>query len=141
MRCYNTTVCYVKSNKRALYFRTQHTVNGTRSTVLCSPEAVHGEHDDCAKCAHTLTRRCAVTHFREWMGERDAEGLSFVVAPDVTLQAVLAAKSLLTAITRTIEWLLPYRMSRDKGRKYRLRLIHLFIILYYLYLSWQEKVT
>lgn len=45
--------------------------------------------------------------FRERMGERDAEGLSFVVAPDVTLQAVLAAKSLLTTVARTVEWLFP----------------------------------
>lgn len=43
------------------------------------------------------------------MGEGDTEGLSFVVAPDVTLQTVLAAKSLLTAVTGTVEWLLPYR--------------------------------
>lgn len=48
------------------------------------------------------------------MGEGDAEGLSFVVAPDVTLQTVLAAESLLTAITGTVEWLLPYRASRDR---------------------------
>lgn len=133
-------IMWKATKKRALYFRTRHTVNGTRSTVLCSPEAVRGEQDDCANCAHTLTRRCAVTHFREWMGERDAEGLSFVVTPDVTLQAVLAAKSLLTAVTRTVEWLLPYRTSRDKGRKYRMRPINLLIIIYFLYLSWKEKV-
>lgn len=54
------------------------------------------------------------------MGEGDGEGLSFVVAPDVTLQTVLAAKSLLTAVTGTVEWLLPYRMSRDReGRTER----------------------
>ena len=44
-----------------------------------------------------------------WMGEGNAEGLSFAVAPDVTLQTVLAAESLLTAITGTVERLLPYR--------------------------------
>ncbi|TNN89134.1 hypothetical protein EYF80_000422 [Liparis tanakae] len=48
------------------------------------------------------------------MGESDCEGLSFVVAPDVTLQTVLAAESLLTAVAGTVEWLLPYGMSRDK---------------------------
>lgn len=48
------------------------------------------------------------------MSEGDAEGLSFIVAPNVTLQTVLAAKSLLTAVTRTVEWLLPFRTSRDR---------------------------
>jgi len=48
------------------------------------------------------------------MGESDCEGPSFVVAPDVTLQTVLAAKCLLTAVAGTVEWLLPYGMSRDK---------------------------
>lgn len=70
-------------------------------------------------------RSCwTVTHFRERMGEGDAEGLSFVVATDMTLQTVLAAESLLTAITGTVEWLLPYRASRD--RKVRANL-HSFI--------------
>lgn len=58
---------------------------------------------------------CTVTHFRQRMGEGDGEGLSFVVAPDVTLQTVLAAKRLLTAITGTVERLLPYRMRTDSG--------------------------
>lgn len=56
---------------------------------------------------HILRHCCAVTHFRVRMGEGDGEGLSFVVASDVTLQTVLAAESLLTAITRTVKWLLP----------------------------------
>ena len=47
-----------------------------------------------------------MTHFRVWMGEVDGEGLSFVMAPDVTLQTVLAAKCLFTTVTRTVEWLL-----------------------------------
>lgn len=67
----------------------------------------------------TLESCCVVTHFRERMVEGDAEGLSFVVASDVTLQTVLAAKSLLTAITRTVEWLFPFRMSRNKRDEYR----------------------
>lgn len=70
--------------------------------------------------SYTLRVCCTVTHFGERMGEGDGEGLSFVVAPDVTLQTVLAAKSLLTAVTGTVEWLLPYRMSRDReGRTER----------------------
>lgn len=48
------------------------------------------------------------------MGEGDAEGLSFVVAPDVTLQTVLAAKGLLTAITGAVKWLLPYNTIRER---------------------------
>lgn len=48
-----------------------------------------------------------MTHFRVWVGDGDGEGPSFVVAPDVTFQTVLAAKRLLTAITRTVKWLLP----------------------------------
>lgn len=65
------------------------------------------------KVSDTLRSHCAVTHFRERMGEGDAEGLSFVVASDVTLQTVLAAKRLLAAVTGTVEWLLPYKTSRD----------------------------
>lgn len=57
-----------------------------------------------------------MTHFRERVGEGDAKGLSFVMAPDVTLQTVLAAKSLLTAVTGTVEWLLTYR-DRDRRCK------------------------
>lgn len=69
-------------------------------------------------CSCTLRSGRTVTHFRERMGEGDAEGLSFVMAPDVTLQTVLAAKSLLAAVTGTVEWLLPYRTSRDReGRQ------------------------
>lgn len=48
-----------------------------------------------------------MTHFRERMAERDTEGLSFVMASDVTLQTILTTKSLLTAVTGTVEWLLP----------------------------------
>lgn len=44
---------------------------------------------------------------RQWVGDGDAEGLSFVVAPDVTLQTVLAAERLLAAVTGTVERLLP----------------------------------
>ena len=50
-----------------------------------------------------------VTHVRQWMGHGNTEGLYFIMALDVTLQTVLAAKSLLTAITGTVEWLLTYR--------------------------------
>lgn len=50
------------------------------------------------------------------MGEGDAEGLSFVVAADVTFQTVLAAKSLLTTVTGTVEWLLPYRTRKERGQ-------------------------
>lgn len=65
----------------------------------------------------TLRSCSTVTHFRKRMGEGNAEGLSFIMAPDVTLQTVLAAKSLLTAITGTVERLLPYRTSRDREIK------------------------
>ena len=93
----------------------------TRMIVSCCSPAANGEQEQCGeikrrKCA-TMTSCVAVTHFRE----SDAEGLSFVVAPDVTLQAVLAAKSLLTAVTGTVEWLLPYR---DSGEEYTMRRKH-----------------
>lgn len=58
------------------------------------------------------------------MGEGNGEGLSFVVAADVTLQTVLAAKSLLTAVTGAVEWLLPYRTSKDRKRQLRVHLYH-----------------
>lgn len=48
------------------------------------------------------------------MDEGDVEGLPLVVAPDVTLQTVLAAEGLLTAVAGAVEWPLPYRASRDK---------------------------
>lgn len=50
------------------------------------------------------------------MSERDAEALSFVMASDVTLQTVLTTKSLFTAVTGTVEWLLPYRESKEAER-------------------------
>lgn len=62
----------------------------------------------------TLRSPSAVTHFRERMGEGNTEGLSFIMAADMTLQTVLAAKSLLTAIAGTVEWLLPYSTRRDR---------------------------
>lgn len=46
------------------------------------------------------------------MGEGDTKGLSFVMASNVTLQTILAAKSLLTAVTGTVEWLLTYTEER-----------------------------
>lgn len=67
------------------------------------------------KVSDTLRSCCAVTHFRGRMGEGDAEGLSFVMASDVTLQTVLAAKRLLAAVTGTVEWLLPYKTSRHRS--------------------------
>lgn len=48
------------------------------------------------------------------MAEGNAEGLSFIVASDVTLQAVLAAESLLAAIAGTVEWLLACGTSKDQ---------------------------
>lgn len=53
------------------------------------------------------------------MSECDAEGLSFVMASDVTLQTVLTTKSLLTAIAGTVEWLLPYREREEYAKRLR----------------------
>lgn len=51
------------------------------------------------------------------MTEGHAEGLSFVVAPDVTLQAVLAAERLLAAVAGTVERLLACGTSRKRERE------------------------
>lgn len=48
------------------------------------------------------------------MAEGNAEGLSFIVASDVTLQTVLAAESLLAAIAGTVEWLLACGTTEDQ---------------------------
>lgn len=48
------------------------------------------------------------------MAEGHAEGLSFVVAPDVTLQAVLAAECLLAAVAGTVERLLACSTSTER---------------------------
>lgn len=48
------------------------------------------------------------------MAEGHAEGLSFVVAADVTLQAVLAAERLLAAVAGTIKRLLACRTNTER---------------------------
>lgn len=60
--------------------------------------------------------RSAATHFRQRVAEGHGEGLSFVVAPDVTLQAVLAAERLLAAVAGTVERLLACGTSRERER-------------------------
>lgn len=63
-----------------------------------------------------MTSRGAVTHFRQRVAEGHAEGLSLVVAPDVTLQAVLAAERLLAAVAGTVEGLLACGRDEQTGR-------------------------
>ena len=49
-----------------------------------------------------------MAHLRQGVGEGDTEGLALSpMAPDVTLQTVLAAECFLTAVAGTVERLLP----------------------------------
>lgn len=74
-------------------------------------------HDRCIQVdidEQPTATRVGCPYLRQWVAERDGEGLALAVAPDVALQAVLAAERLLTAVAGAVERLLPFRDHSDR---------------------------